>query len=118
MTSLDDGRHRTFHGDGAGHWNDPLIEGCIDVDIQASPFTNTIAIRRLGLSPDQSAEIRAAFIEVPGFTAKPAPQRYKCRTPHRYRYEGLDTDFTAVLIVDDEGLVVDYTGWFKRVWPR
>lgn len=117
MTSLDDGHRATLYGDGEGHWNLPVLEGCIDVDLEASPFTNTIAIRRLALAPGASAEIRAAFIAVPGFTATPARQRYTRIGEHRYRYDGLDTDFTVELPVDEEGLVIDYTGWFRRVWP-
>ena len=39
--------------DGAGHWRvdereRPDLEGCLDVDIQITPFTNTLPIRRLG----------------------------------------------------------------------
>jgi uncharacterized protein len=43
--------------DGEGHWKrgggEPLpeLDGCIDVDISATPFTNTLPIRRLGLEP-------------------------------------------------------------------
>jgi hypothetical protein len=41
--------------DGEGHWKrqggEPLpeLDGCIDVDISATPFTNTLPTRRLGL---------------------------------------------------------------------
>ena len=43
--------------DGEGHWKRgggepiPELDGCIDVDISATPFTNTLPIRRLGLEP-------------------------------------------------------------------
>ena len=46
-----------IRADGKGHWfshaGDPVtsIDGCIDVDISATPFTNTLPIRRLGLRP-------------------------------------------------------------------
>jgi hypothetical protein len=41
--------------DGEGRWQRrggepvPELDGCIDVDISAMPFTNTLPIRRLGL---------------------------------------------------------------------
>ena len=49
-------RHVALRADGAGNWSDgidsPLshLNGAIDVDLSASPFTNTLAIRRLSLS--------------------------------------------------------------------
>src|SRR5260370_34739109 len=41
------------------------LYGCIDVDISATPFTNTLPIRRLALRPAQSAALRTAHIAVP-----------------------------------------------------
>src|SRR5688572_11459353 len=49
--------------DGAGNWRDaegnplPALNGAIDVDITATPFTNTLPIQRLGLQAGQSADI-------------------------------------------------------------
>jgi hypothetical protein len=43
-----------LRSDGEGHWLTaqgdelPALAGCIDVDFTASPFTNTLPIRRLG----------------------------------------------------------------------
>ena len=43
-----------LRGDGAGHWRDgsgralPELDGCIDIDIAATPFTNSLPIGRLG----------------------------------------------------------------------
>ena len=51
-----------LRADGLGNWTDgsgrelSVLAGCIDIDIAATPFTNTLPIRRLGLSPGQSAE--------------------------------------------------------------
>lgn len=118
MVSLDDDRRVALSADGQGHWSDPKLEGCIDVDIEASPFTNTVAIRRLRLSPGESADIRAAWVSVSRFTVTPSPQRYTRLAPDRYRYDGLDTDFTTELPVDGDGLVIDYPDWFRRTWRR
>ena len=44
-----------LRGDGAGHWRDgsgralPELDGCIDIDIAATPFTNSLPIGRLEL---------------------------------------------------------------------
>lgn len=96
------------------------LDESIDIDIYPSPFTNTLPIRRLQLAPGDSAEITVAFIKVPALTVHPVRQRYTCLARGdeggRYRYEGLETGFQAELPVDADGLVLDYPGWFRRVW--
>ncbi len=97
------------------------LEGCLDLDIYPSPFTNTLAIRRLQLSPGESAEITVAFIKLPELSVQPTKQRYTCLATGadggRYRYEGLESGFETELPVDADGLVLDYPRWFRRVWP-
>lgn len=117
--------------DGEGRWFDrtqggaplPELEGCIDVDIGVTPFTNTLPIKRLGLGEGQSQAIRAAYVPLPSqvdgnrLLPRPADQRYTCLIPGRlYRYEGLFRRFTAELEVDERGLVLDYPDTFRRVW--
>ncbi len=108
--------------DGEGHWRDqtgailPELEGCIDIDISATPFTNTLPIRRLNLKPGQSAELSMVYIAVPDLAPRKVKQRYTCLESNRlYRYEGLDSGFTAEVTVDEDGLIVDYPGIFSRV---
>jgi hypothetical protein len=108
--------------DGVGHWVDragtarPDLAGAIDVDLSATPFTNTLPIRRLGLQDGQSATIRVVYVLVPDLTVTIARQRYTCLEPgRRYRYESLGSDFTRDLEVDTAGLVVTYPGLFRRV---
>jgi hypothetical protein len=101
----------------------PELDGCIDVDIQVTPFTNSLPIRRLGLGTGKSADIRVAYVPVPELDVRPAEQRYTCQEAcgpagGRYRYEGLFRNFTAELPVDEDGLVLDYAETFRRIWPR
>lgn len=117
-----------MQADGEGHWATPSgdslssLEGCIDVDISATPFTNTLAIRRMALKPGQSSELTVAYITVPEMELTPVRQRYTCLDLNSqgglYKYEGLFRGFTAELPVDSDGLVIDYHDTFKRVWPR
>ena len=112
--------------DGEGRWKGrggepvPELDGCIDVDISATPFTNTLPIRRLGLKPGESQEIAVAYILVPELLVGPERQRYGCLEAGAngglYRFEALPSRFTAELPVDAEGLVLDYPGLFRRVW--
>lgn len=112
-----------LRSDGNGHWSDrhrrlAELDGCMDVDIEASPFTNTIAIRRLALGPGESAETCVLFIDLPGFGVSPVEQRYSRLTtgagPVAYRYENLETGFAATLPVDPQGLLLEYPGYFRR----
>ena len=114
-------------GDGAGNWRaggeQPLagLEGCIDIDISATPFTNTIAIRRLDLAAGAAGEVRVGHIDVPAMTMQAVPRRYTCLEVSpaggRYRYEASSRDFTAELPIDRDGLVIDHSVAFRRVWP-
>ena len=124
----DDSEEIIMHADGRGHWADasgdriPFLDGCLDVDISASPFTNTMAIQRLGLKPGETAAIPVAYIAVPDMEVKSGSQRYACLELgvagglYKYLDEGLFPGFSAELRVDPEGLVIDYPGLFRRIW--
>ena len=107
-----DGAGRWRHADGAAL---PELAGCIDPDISMTPFTNTVAIRRLGSNVGEKADIRVAYILVPELSVRPAPQRYTHLSAVLWRFDGLDIDFTADIAVDEDGFVVDYPGLFRRV---
>jgi hypothetical protein len=98
------------------------LHGCVDVDISVTPFTNTLPIRRLALQPGSAATLNMAYIALPQMQVKVTEQRYTCLdiTPSggRYRFESLKDGeilFTAELPVDEDGLVLDYPGLFRRV---
>jgi uncharacterized protein len=109
-----------IRSDGAGHWHHasgqaiPELDGCIDPDISMTPFTNTVAIRRLGLRIGEAAEIKVAYILVPDLSLRAAPQRYTRLADRLWRFEGLDIDFSADLTVDEDGFVTEYPGLFRR----
>jgi len=109
-----------IESDGAGHWRHadrqalPELDGCVDPDISMTPFTNTVAIRRLGLKVGEAAQIKVAYILVPELSLRPAPQRYTRLAERLWRFESLDADFTADLTVDEGGFVTEYPGLFRR----
>jgi len=119
-----DPRTLRLTSDGRGHWTDgdgtalPRFDGCIDIDISATPFTNTLPIRRLRLEPGQVEPIRVLFIHVPTLEIEPWDQRYTGLATDRVRYESIGSDFMRELEIDEAGLVVDYPGLFRRVWSR
>lgn len=122
-------RSLALGGDGAGRWTgtdgEPLAEldGAIDVDLSATAFTNTLPVRRLGLSAGQSATITVAYVDVPELTFERAEQRYTCldmgADGARYLYESLRRDgtvgYSVELELDGDGLVIDYPGYARRV---
>lgn len=124
----DAGQSIRLNADGEGRWTDgsgnPIstLDGCFEVDISATPFTNTLAIRRMRLKPGETSELVAAFISIPEMEVTPSRQRYTCLEVGfdggRYKYEdeGLFQGFTADLPVDSDGLVADYPELFRRVW--
>jgi uncharacterized protein len=112
--------------DGEGRWKKrggepvPELDGCIDVDISATPFTNTLPIRRLGLKPGEFEQLMVTYVRVPELLVGPERQRYGCLEDQtdsgHYRFEALPSGFTAELPVDADGLVIDYPGLFRRAW--
>lgn len=117
-----DGGRSRFKGlvnDGEGRWAvdgqpDRRLDGCIDVDIWPTPFTNTLVIRRLLIEGLDAADVLVAWIDALEGTVRARPQRYT-RTAAGWRFESIDDGFSAQLTVDDDGLVVDYPGFFERI---
>lgn len=98
------------------------LNGCTDVDIMITPFTNTLPIRRLKLALHESKEISVVYFSVPDLTVSKLDQRYTFlsqRKDHQvYKYESLFSGFTSDIKVDAAGLVIEYPGIFKMVWKE
>jgi hypothetical protein len=118
-----DGQRLSLASDGKGHWRDadgtalPAFDGCIDIDLAGTPFTNTLPIRRLGLKPENGiAKLTMLYVPFDTFEPFPDGQNYACLEEERlYRYEAEDRSFTAELPVDEDGLVMDYPTLFLRL---
>jgi uncharacterized protein len=96
-----------------GHWwlnevEQPDIEGCIDIDLNFSPSTNLLPIRRLGLAIGEVAEVKAAWLRFPSFQLELLPQQYRRLDENTYRYESAGGQFVAELSVNSSGFVIDY----------
>jgi uncharacterized protein len=86
----------------------PQVEGCVDVDLNFSPSTNLLPIRRLGLAVGEEQEVRAAWLRFPGFELEPLPQLYRRVNENTYRYESAGGKFVRDLAVNEEGFVTNY----------
>lgn len=118
------GSERLLRSTGRGQWKDDSgeilgeLDGCHDIDISVTPFTNTLAVRRLKLRPGQQAQIRAAYIAVPSLEIRAMDQRYNCL---EQRDDGMTVGYhggvEVTLRLDADGLVIDYPEQFRRVYP-
>lgn len=91
----------------------PEITGCIDIDLNFSPSTNLLPIRRLNLAIGESAEVKAAWLRFPGFKLELLPQQYRRLEETTYRYQSAGGQFVADLKVNRTGFVVEYPGIWR-----
>jgi uncharacterized protein len=114
---------RALLADGAGHWRWqdgpelPEVAGALDVDLTVTPATNTLPIRRLAaLEVGGAADLQMAWVQFPELSVIPSRQRYERLAADRWRFA--TGDFEAELLVDPEGLVLDYSGLFRSLAYR
>jgi hypothetical protein len=114
---------RVLLADGAGRWRwegGPElagVAGALDADLTVTPATNTLPIRRLAaLEVGQAADLQMAWVQFPGLEVLASAQRYQRLAADRWRFS--TGDFTAELLVDRDGLVLDYGGLFRSLAYR
>lgn len=115
-------RSMTLKTDGRGHWRDgdgraiTELDGCIDIDIWPTPFTNSFPIRREPMAVGERRQFHVAWVSAPELTVHPQPQAYTRLADRLYLFENLDgSGFRAELPTDEDGIVLDYPELFRRV---
>jgi hypothetical protein len=96
----------------------PQVEGCTDFDLNFSPSTNLLPIRRLNLEVGQEAEVRAAWLRFPSFRLERLEQVYRRTGPSVYRYESAGGTFVRDLEVNEAGFVTLYPELWQAVAPK
>ena len=99
----DTARRWTLNGQPA-----PAVAGCVDLDLSFTPATNLIPIRRLSLNPGERAEVRSAWLDVPGMTLEPLVQTYTRTGESTYHYESAGGAFVTDIVVGPEGFPTSY----------
>ena len=104
--------------DTLSHWQlngleKPEVDGCVDLDLNFSPSTNLLPIRRLNLEIGQPAEVKAAWLRFPSFELEPLSQIYSRLDEFTYRYSSNGGKFVRDLKVNELGLVTDYPGLWQ-----
>ena len=116
------GTSLAMNSDGEGMWfHDNFSEaekftGAIEVDFSGTPFTNTLAIRRMRAHvAGRSQRYKVLHVPFDTLEARLDKQQYTCITPYqKYRYEALGRDVEVVMSVDSNGVVGDYPDMFYR----
>jgi len=118
----------TCRADGAGTVDLPLpggdtaaLTGALDCDLGLSPLSNTMPILRHRLHQRAgAAELVMAWMSVPDLSVHASVQRYEHlhTTPTGAVVRFASGDFTADLVVDADGFVVDYPQLARRITGR
>jgi hypothetical protein len=112
-----------LEADGKGRWRidgrpAAHLDGCLDVDLEASCLTNALPVRRLGLEVGQAAHAPAAYVRALDLAVERLEQHYTrlddLDGKQRYRYEAPAFDFECELTYDAAGLVLAYPGIGQR----
>jgi uncharacterized protein len=128
--------------DGEGGWrcegeqegNPPLpppggdveaVRGALDCDLALSPLTNLMPVRRYTLHQRSGrVDLLMAWVSVPDLGLQPSRQRYEHIRRDgdggivRFVDLGLHPGFVSELVMDRDGLVLDYPDLARRVDPR
>ena len=114
-----DGRSSIYR-DAEGTWTAngaarPDLAPCFEIDLAATPLTNTLALKRLDLVEGEPRRMQAAYITVPELQVRVDEQEYTLLSAMKFRYRGPSTNFEAEVTNDADQFVVDYPpGWKRR----
>lgn len=112
-----------LNSDGHGNWTDengkelPELIDCFDIDISATPFTNTLPINRLNFEIGQTIEISVVYFLLPEMTFQRSLQHYSFLGKGLFKFEekGIFDGFSTDIQVDESGFVTDYPQLFRKI---
>lgn len=112
-----------LNSDGYGNWTDetgkelPELKDCFDIDISATPFTNTLPINRLSFEIGQTIKISVAYFLIPEMAFQRSLQHYSYLEKGLFKFEekGIFDGFSADIQVDENGFVTDYPQLFRKI---
>jgi hypothetical protein len=110
--------------DGAGNWtvngeHRPDLRGYVDLDLEASAVTNTIAVHRLALPVGGTGQSRAAYVRTAGLVVERLDQTYRRLANQHglivFDYESPRFGYRGRLHFAKDGLIVEYPEIAERV---
>jgi hypothetical protein len=105
--------------DGKGHWlidgdEAAHLDGCFDIDLEASAMTNALPVHRLNLAAGENTAAPAAYVRLTKQKIERLDQFYARLDDQDDRlsfdYQAPAFDFRCRLIYDRAGLVLEYPG--------
>jgi hypothetical protein len=117
LNHTEDGYWMLDTGSGGGRSE---FDGALDVDLHYSPLFNALPIRRLGLHRQTGdREVPMVFVNLPTLQVELVKQRYRTVSPldeqRRSVVHFSSESFHADLVVDADGMVIDYPGLATRL---
>jgi hypothetical protein len=115
---------RRLEHDGAGGWRidgapAPALQGCLDVDLEASAVTNALPVHRMALAAGEAADAPAVYVRALDLAVERLEQHYARRPDEagfpQYDYAAPRFGYTGRLAYDAGGLVLAYPGLAERV---
>lgn len=94
------------------------LEGCMDIDISLTPFTNSLPINRIKSGLQEKTDIEVVYIDVLNFGMSKEVQHYQLLESNKYSFSNSDDSFSADIIVDELNLVKHYPTLFERLLIR
>jgi uncharacterized protein len=102
-----------------GEWVDdnlhtrPDLDGCLDIDISLTPFTNSLPVKRLCFKPGESRELPVLYFDLPAFDIRIQKQRYTYLGNNVFKFEALDTGYTNEITFTPGGFVQQYPDLYE-----
>ncbi len=90
------------------------LDGCVDVDLAGTPFTNSIITHRLPLHIGHTADLHVICVDIESLSVVSRPQRYTRTGENTWTYTSLRAGRDVEATVDEFGLVIDEDGQFRR----
>ncbi|MFC8042464.1 putative glycolipid-binding domain-containing protein [Nocardia sp. NPDC057353] len=126
-TATAPGLEIVLESDGAGGWRlnglaRPDLDGCLDVDFEASAVTNTVPVHRLALAPGGQGVSSAVYVRSAGLAVERLEQTYR-RLPDEggallFDYEAPRFGYRDILRFAPDGLVLRYPEIAERIALR
>ncbi|HUR98797.1 MAG TPA: putative glycolipid-binding domain-containing protein [Pyrinomonadaceae bacterium] len=88
------------------------VKGCVDIDLNFSPITNLLPLRRLDMQIGESKSVSAAWVRFPSFELERLDQTYTRPDEATIKYESRAGEFVRTLKVNRDGLVLDYPDYW------
>lgn len=106
--------------DGHARWGEmngahrPELDGCHDLQLDCTPFTDTLLIRRMPVEVGDQVELPVIAIDVETLAVHPVRRRYARVAPRTWRADDVAAGTSRTFDVDRYGLVLDDPGHFRR----